>query len=364
MQNICMLMSGYRMVRLLAYAGIILTIGQACSHQDFGRPIPSPLLDAMDSGKPYVNVDYEAQSVARVKKMAKALEAWQSSGKVEDKRYDIGCDDVLEISVLSLEKPGQVTSLKRTVSDKGELNLPLLGIVQAKGMTAVALGERINKAYTGRFIKNTDVVITVLEYRSAAVVVTGAVSSPGVYYLRHNRGTVLGVLSEANSLKAEAGDTILIIRSGEKKDSEASGKADLITVDLKQLADAGDYRLNVWVQAGDIISVPSRESSYIYVLGYVQRPGGFEMPGGERMDALQAVAMAGGLAGAARAENTFLVRETSSGQRIIPVDLTKIARGTRPSLLMERGDTLVVGSGLWARLAEFLRPSIPLTPTQ
>ena len=363
MQRIEISVSRIRATYLSGFVCVILSIMSGCSQQDFGRPIPSPLLDAMDSGKPYVKVDYDAQAVARVKKMAKALETWQSSGDVEEKRYDIGCDDVLEISVLALEQPGQVTVLKRTVSNKGKLNLPLLGVVQADGMTTVELAERIKLAYSGRFIKNPDVVITVLEYRSAAVVVTGAVLKPGVYYLQHNRGTVLGVLSDANSLKPEAGDSILIIRGGSKNDPTASGKSDLITVDLKQLADAGDYRLNLWVQAGDIISVPSRESSYVYVLGYVQRPGGFEIPGGKRMDALQAVAMAGGLTGSARAENTFLVRETPAGQRIIPVDLTKIARGTRPSLLMEKGDTLVVGSGLWARLAEFLRPSIPLSPT-
>ena len=82
------------------------------------------------------------------------------------------------------------------------------------------------------------------------------------------------------------------------------------------------------------------------------------MPGGKPVEALQAVAMAGGLTGAARAENSFLIRETARGQKIVPVDLTKIARGQRPSLQMVKGDTLVVGSGLWARLAEFIKPSV------
>jgi len=40
------------------------------------------------------------------------------------------------------------------------------------------------------------------------------------------------------------------------------------------------------------------------------------------------------------------------------VDLTKIARGVRPPLYMEPGDTLVVGSSTIAKLSEFIRPSV------
>jgi len=305
--------------------------------------------------------------------MSKALATWETEARKNNAGYSVGGNDVLEISVLSLEGPGQTTRLKRTVSYEGKVDLPLLGSVQTGGLSTSDLANRIKIGYKGKYIKNPDVTITVQEYRSKPVVVTGAVSKPGVYYLRSNRSTVLEVLAAADSLKPEAGDTILIIRDGKRTgdvgdnkvaESKGAGKGELIIVDLKQLADVGDLRLNLWVKAGDIISVPPRDRAFVYVLGYVQRPGGFEVPGDKPMDVMQAVAMAGGLTGSARAENSFLMRKTSSGRRIIPVDLTKLARGTRPPLNMERGDTLVVGSGLWARLAEFLRPSIPLSPTQ
>ena len=254
------------------------------------------------------------------------------------------------------------------------MDRPLVGSVKAEGINTSELENSIKKSYSGKYIKNPDVTVTVEEYRSAPVVVTGAVTRPGVYYLRGNRSTVLEILSKADSLKPEAGDTVLIIRGGEQADETGIARAEelkkdsfrgeLITVDLEQLVDRGDLRMNLWVKGGDIVSVPPRERAYVYVLGYVQRPGGFELPGKKPLDALQAVAMAGGLTGAARAENSFLVRKTQAGRRIVPVDLTKLARGTRPPLYMEKEDTLVVGSGLWARLAEFLKPSIPITPTQ
>ncbi|MBA4388059.1 MAG: hypothetical protein C0404_08770, partial [Verrucomicrobia bacterium] len=69
-------------------------------------------------------------------------------------------------------------------------------------------------------------------------------------------------------------------------------------------------------------------------------------------------AMAGGLTGTARAENSTLIRQTPEGQKVVPVDLTKIARGARPQLYLEPGDTVLVGSGFFARLSEFVKPTL------
>ncbi|MCX7591435.1 MAG: hypothetical protein N2255_07385, partial [Kiritimatiellae bacterium] len=175
---------------------------------------------------------------------------------------------------------------------------------------------------------------------------------------------------------AMAGDSLLIVR---RKDSGATEPAILetnevirsagaaetnaapeqtvetITVDLRRLLEEGDVRMNAPIRGGDIVSVPPRKHDCIYVLGYVQRPGAFELKGTEPLDALQAVALAGGLSSAARAQNSVLITQGPKGRQIVPVDLTKIARGVRPPLYLEPGDTLVVGSGFFAKLGEFVR---------
>ena len=131
----------------------------------------------------------------------------------------------------------------------------------------------------------------------------------------------------------------------------------MVPVDLKQLIDNSDLQQNVDVRGGDIVAVKSVARSFVYVLGYVARPGAYEMRGSGDIDALRAVALAGGLLPSARAENSFVVRETTNGQSIISVNLVRVAHGSKPSLVMEPGDTLVVGSGFFARLSEFVRPS-------
>ena len=95
---------------------VALLFSSACSQQDFGRPIAGPLLDAVDSGKPYVEVDYEARSALRAKRLAKALETWESESRTDSVGYDIGPGDILDIGVVSLESPGETARLKRTVS--------------------------------------------------------------------------------------------------------------------------------------------------------------------------------------------------------------------------------------------------------
>ena len=140
--------------------------------------------------------------------------------------------------------------------------------------------------------------------------------------------------------------------------AQTDSSRQIIVVDLKELLDKGNLRLNLEVVNGDVITVPRRIEEYVYILGFVARPGAYELKDGMRVDAMRAVALAGGLAPAARAGKSILLRETPEGQKVVPVDLTKIARGVRPPLYMQPGDTLVVGTDFIMRLKEFVRPSV------
>ncbi len=341
--------------------------GGGCSHQDFSRPsVHNPLADVLDSGKPYVTDDRESD---RREKMQKLLERWAVTHRGEEKgEYRVGPGDVLEISVFALESPQETSRLLRAVADDGSVSLPWVGSVKVAGWTPREVEKEIAAAYRGRFLKNPQVTVDVKEYNSVVVLVTGAVVKPGIYKLRHNRDTLLEILSMAGGLRADAGDEVLVVhRAGRGRtglrDGLSTGGAEadggtVVRIDLKALVDDGDLDLNVLVGRGDIVAVRPRMRRYVYVLGYVQRPGAFELKSGQKVDALKAVALAGGLSATARAQNSFLVREAKDGQTIIPIDLVKIAKGVRPPVYLRGGDTLVVGSGFLARLSEFVRPSV------
>jgi polysaccharide export outer membrane protein len=260
----------------------------------------------------------------------------------------------------------------------------LIGKTEAVDLTVAKLGGFVQAAYRGRFIKDPQVTVLVKTFRSKAVIVTGAVSDPGVHYLNRNRSSVLEVLFLAGGLARGAGDDLIIIRGSGGPGGSAARRSSAdtaattaeavtndgprnaalppqaeeqrrVTVDLEQLIDEGDARLNLPVYSGDVLTVAPRTREFAYVLGYVRAPGRIELEDDESVTALNALALAGGPTGQARVENSYLIRESEEGNRVVSVDLLKIANGVRPDFPIQSGDTLVVGSGVLMKALEFLR---------
>ncbi|MCE9616618.1 MAG: polysaccharide biosynthesis/export family protein [Lentisphaerae bacterium] len=449
---------------LLAAGAAMLLLAAGCSMQDFGGA-QGGLTEVVSTPSKQA----AAQSEARSEQLARMLMSWkQQQRSVQDEEYPLGPEDVLEITVFALERPGQPSVLSRRVNVDGKVNLPFVGDLQVAGLTARQAVKAVAAAYEGTYLKNPQVDVNVTEYRSSPVVVTGAVKQPGIYYLRRRSSTVLEMLSLANGLALEAGNELLIVRGERKlddadaatatnappaevappdadtnaietatasssmlavatnppagttgaeeskgswwsrrkdKQSEApaisqdetaekpasrrkrkiKGKVDkaedesgmsneevlaglnapalpnpddeMISIDLRRLLDSGDIRHNIPVRGGDVITVPPRQKQYVYVLGYVQRPGALEVREGENLQALQAVAMAGGLSGSARAQNSTLITENDGSRKTVPVDLTSIKRGNAPPAYLKPGDILIVGSSSLAKFAEFIKLS-------
>ena len=355
----------------------VLVVVLGCSHEEFSRPLlrrPATVVgDLLDSGEPYVE-PRPSRSQQRLERLAQALAAWQAAAPAEAADYLIGPGDELEVSVVALEVATRTTLLERTVSQDGLIALPWVGEVRAAGVSCRELEGSIQAAYAAGYLKDPQVAVTVSEYRSASVVVTGAVHTPGVYYLTTNRSTVLALLAQAGGLTGRAGEELLVVRSGGAPGAqvaanpvgaegsggvvELGGDRPTVVIDLEELVEEGNLSLNLPVCPGDVLTVPPRAERYVYVLGYVRRPGAFVLREGVRVDALRAVALAGGLTETARAENSLLIREQVEGQQVVPMDLTKMARGVRPPVYLESGDTLVVGSSFVAKLTEFVRPSV------
>ncbi len=349
----------------LVAALLVLFVG--CSHQDLSRPIYyNPLGDVLDGGEPFVEED-RAIELSRAEKFAQALARWRAeSGQPKETDYEIGPGDILKISIYALESPDRKSDLYTVVSQKGKISLPLVGEMHSAGLTPREVQRKLVQAYSERFIKEPQISVSVYEYRSRTVVVTGAVQSPGVYELRSNRSTVLALLSKAGGLAEDAGDSLIIVRpsSGEERKTQSQSSTSekqltsTVSVDLRELIDRGNLSFNVEVRNGDIISVPRAEERHISVLGYVRQPGVFKLKRNSQLTALHAVAMAGGLTSSGRAGKCILIREGPAGREVVPVDLTKLVRGIKPPLLLKPDDTLIVGSDFAARFMEVFHGSV------
>ncbi len=375
---IFLLISIMKKVRIITkvnmFAALSLCIVAAgCSNMDFGRSPASRIGDAFDPGKPFVAEGEDPQAIeeARRERLEQVLAEWVKQSGVDDEDYRIGPEDILRIDILSLERANETASLKRTVENDGSISLPWVGRVNVGGLIPREAEQLVRDAYDTRFLRNPQISVTVDQHRSHAVVMTGAVAKPGVYFLKRSSASILEIISMAGGLAAAAGNELLILRAAETPavtedaddvdaaEDQEPASHDAVMVDLRRLVEDGDIRLNVSVRAGDVISVPSRRRAFIYVLGYVQGPGAREFDPKQGITALNALAMSGGLSPQGRADNVFIVRETQDGgRRVIPIDLAKIAHGVRPDLPMHAGDTMVVGSSVLMKMTEFIRPTV------
>ena len=116
----------------------------------------------------------------------------------------------------------------------------------------------------------------------------------------------------------------------------------VVEVNLKELLDSSDVRRNPVVNPGDIVKV--LHAGIVYVVGEVQRPGGFTMKSNEKMSVLQVIALSGGLTRTAAKAGARIIRtdEQSGARAQTPIDLSKILAGKAQDPLLEPRDIVFV----------------------
>lgn len=144
--------------------------------------------------------------------------------------YRIGQNDLLEIKVF------QADPLNRSVrvSSSGYISMPLIGLVEAGGLTALELERLIATKLEEKYMHEPQVSVFISEYTSQRVTIEGYVKNPGIYVLK-GRTTLMQALAMSAGIDYVADiNTIRLHRvvNGEKKiatfDLEAirSGKAE------------------------------------------------------------------------------------------------------------------------------------------
>ena len=246
--------------------------------------------------------------------------------------YVIGPEDLIEVNVFELP---ELKTTCRVLGD-GTVSLPLLGVVQAAGLTETGFEARLRDLLEARFLLDPQVTISVTEYRSKMVSVIGAVTKPGTYQMIGPR-TILQMISEAGGLTKEAGSDIIILRKTE------SGSSQRLELDLEDLVIRGNPELNLPISPGDVVNVPVDRPIYVYVDGAVKTPGQVEGKSSRPITLLQAVARAGGLTERANLKGVHVLRKAADGtQTRLPVNLREIRKGKADDIALEDGDVIVV----------------------
>lgn len=246
--------------------------------------------------------------------------------------YLIGPEDLLEVNVFELP---ELKSTARVLGD-GTVSLPLLGVVQAAGLTKTGFEVRLEELLEDRFLLDPQVTVSVTEHMSKQVSVIGAVEKPGPYQMIGPRN-VLQMISEAGGLTKEAGREIIILRVSEHTQAER------IVLDLQDLVVRGNPALNIAMQPGDVVNIPVDHPIYVFVDGAVNKPGQVESTMSRPITLLHAIARAGGLTERANLKGVHVLRKATDGTQVrIPVNLRDIRKGKADDVPLLDGDVVVV----------------------
>src|SRR5205814_2108997 len=98
--------------------------------------------------------------------------------------YVIQSADLVRIQVY--QEPD--LSGERRVSQEGNVEMPLIGIVDLKNKSVRQAEQLIRKLYDADYLVNPQVNITVIEYAQRWVEVFGQVGSPGLVYFPKEEG--------------------------------------------------------------------------------------------------------------------------------------------------------------------------------
>lgn len=121
----------------------------------------------------------------------------------------IGPLDTIQIDVFNVPD----LSREVQVDAGGQIAMPLIGTVDARGLTARELGQTIENALRGRYVRNPSVTVNIRSSVSQVVTMEGQVVEPGLYPVT-NQMTLLRAIASAKGLSEFARqEDVVILRT-------------------------------------------------------------------------------------------------------------------------------------------------------
>lgn len=240
----------------------------------------------------------------------------------------LGPSDLVRVTVY--DSPDLSRSFR--VDENGNLSLPLLHKpIKAAGLMPDAVRKEIVDALVSEHLFVSPVVdVSVVEYRSRSVTISGAVKSP-VTIQEFGNTYLLDAINDAGGLLAEAGPEIIV------EQPSAAPRHILV----KELLDGKNPALNMKITGGDTIRVPEAEK--IFVVGQVKEPGAFPYTDAQDTTVLKALALSGGLQSFNRNEAYIYRAQAGSTQKEeIVVPLKRILDRKVPDMKLAANDILYV----------------------
>lgn len=301
-------------------------------------------------------------------------------------------EDVVDVTISSgLEEAGRITPTPVRVGDTGIATIALIGQVPLAGLEPFQAEQRIATAAIERgLFKAPQVTVTMRKKAINRITVVGAVKEQGTIELPKGQSTLLAALMAAGSLDEKAGTEIEIRRhehTAATQLSESGSTADTLdtnsediqltsAVEQSDVKQAGLIRprqlprsqqssnrpsaqprtmkidlatidgtsdTDIGLQDGDVVRVETRDPHPISVIGLVQKPGQYEMPVGQPVHVLDAIAMAGERSNP-WADKIYITRHVTSENEpiVIETSVVNAQHSDESNIRLSPGDVVSV----------------------
>ncbi len=261
--------------------------------------------------------------------------------------YTLGPDDYLVVRALDVK---EFPEDPVRVDGAGYISLPLIGRLEVQGRTIEQVEGEIIVGLR-RYLKDPQVTVSISQFRPRPVSVFGAVGQPGVIQLRGPK-TLWEVISDAGGFRNDVGNKVRITRRLDQGDLslpgakvDETGRYSVVEIDTRDILEMRDPDTNIDLMAHDVISVS--EADIIYVVGHVNRAGGFVTNGS--ISLLEALSLAGGFQPNAKAKQAAILRvqQGTDERQVIPINLKDTLDGKAEDVALKPQDIVYVPHNAW-----------------
>ncbi len=271
---------------------------------------------------------------------ASTVQAPPSGAALMPGNYRIGEGDVLTINLFDTPEFSGVYA----VSDKEEINFPLLGIVKVGGLRANESAVLLQNLLIERnVLRYPQVNVMVSSFTSQGISVLGEVAHPGVYSTNGSQ-RLLDLVSLASGFTPVAGSTALIRHKRDKSD---------VSIQIRS-RDGEINSAEVQLEPGDTIII--QRAPVIYIMGDVGKPGGFVVDRG-KLSVLEGMALAGGPLKTS-GHDLRIIHTHGGTVEYSTLNLDRLIRGKTPDPILESGDIVYVPNSMLKAALEIGIPSI------
>ncbi len=279
--------------------------------------------------------------------------------------YVLGANDQILVRAPDAE---EINEKPFRIDADGNVNMPLVGRVHAAGMTVQELEADLVRRLR-EYIREPQVIVSVVQFRSEPVFFVGDFRSPGIYPLQGRR-TLIEMLTAVGGLQPNAARHIKVTRRAEYGSiplpnavEDTEKKISTVEISMGSLRENVNPAEDILLQPYDVISVERAEQ--IYVNGEVARVGSFELGERDSISLLQVLTMAGGFTRDAKRNKVRILRPILNTNRRaeIEVDVTRLFEGKDLDVPLLPNDILYVPRSytrlVWQTTGQILFPIIP-----